>query len=286
MDAAADRGSEQVSSERHFVIGLLRGLGGALLFALPMLMTMEMWYLGLYADRSRLLLLCVLNLPLLFVLARRIGFEKTSSAGQALRDALIAYGLGIVVSAAILALLGILGEQWNASHMMAKIALQAVPASIGALLGRSQLGARSEKNEEEKGEYEGETGYLNELFMMTVGALFLNLNVAPTDEMILIAYKITPFHTLCIVLISIALMHGFVYALHFRGSHGVSEGMPWWQSFIRFTMPGYVIALAVSIYTLWTFGRLDDTSISQLLTASVILGFPGSIGAASARLVL
>lgn len=39
-----------------------RGLGGALLFALPMLMTMEMWELGLYANPLRLLLLCLLNI--------------------------------------------------------------------------------------------------------------------------------------------------------------------------------------------------------------------------------
>ncbi|MNE51313.1 hypothetical protein D3C80_1459360 [compost metagenome] len=122
--------------------------------------------------------------------------------------------------------------------------------------------------------------------MMMVGALFLNLNIAPTDEMILIAYKITPFHTACIVLISIALMHGFVYVLHFKGSHGLPAGSQWWHPFIRFTMPGYVVALAVSIYALWTFERLDHTSLTQILTAAVILGFPASIGAASARLIL
>jgi putative integral membrane protein (TIGR02587 family) len=270
----------------HFITGLARGLAGALLFALPMLMTMEMWFLGLYVNRSRLLLLCILNLPLLIVLARRIGFEKTSSWHEAVRDAVIAYGLGIAVSASILSVLGILNDQLTTSTAIAKIALQSVPASIGALLGRSQLGAHSEEKDEEDGEHQGETGYLHELFMMMVGALFLNLNVAPTDEMILIAYKITPFHTACIVLISIALMHGFVYALHFKGSHGLSDGNGWWQSFIRFTMPGYIIALAVSVYALWTFERLDHTSLSQILTAVVILGFPASIGAAAARLIL
>lgn len=282
--AAAASGQSGGNETEHFLTGLARGLAGALLFALPMLMTMEMWFLGLYVNRTRLLLLCLLNLPLLIMLARRIGFEKTSSWHQAIRDALTAYGLGIAVSAGILLLLGVLDDQLTTSTIVAKVALQSVPASIGALLGRSQLGAHSEEKEQNNGE--GETGYLHELFMMMVGALFLNLNVAPTDEMILIAYKITPFHTACIVLISIALMHGFVYALHFKGSHGLPDGSQWWHSFIRFTMPGYVIALAVSIYALWTFERLDHTSLSQILTAAVILGFPASIGAAAARLIL
>ncbi|WP_223568718.1 TIGR02587 family membrane protein [Agrobacterium tumefaciens] len=271
---------------RQFLIGLARGTAGALLFALPMLMTMEMWFLGLYVNSWRLLLLCILNLPLLLLLARRIGFENINSWSQALRDAITAYGLGIAVSAGVLLLFGILNDQLTASNIVAKVALQSVPASIGALLGRSQLGQHSDAEDEEEGEYSGETSYLHELFMMVVGALFLNLNVAPTEEMILIAYKVTPYHILALCLLSIAIMHGFVYALHFKGSHQLHEGQQWWQSFIRFTLPGYVIAIAISIYTLWTFERLDHPSLSQIMNAAVILGVPASIGAASARLIL
>lgn len=278
-----DTGDDEV---RQFLTGLARGTAGALLFALPMLMTMEMWFLGLYINPWRLLLLCILNLPLLLLLARRIGFENIHSWGQAVRDAITAYGLGIAVSAAVLLLFGILNDQITVSTIITKIALQSVPASIGALLGRSQLGQHSDAQDEEEGEYSGKTGYPHELFMMMVGALFLNLNVAPTEEMILIAYKVTPYHILALCLLSVAIMHGFVYALHFKGSHQLHEGQQWWQSFIRFTLPGYVIAIAISIYTLWTFERLDNTSLSQIMSAAVILGVPASIGAASARLIL
>ena len=286
MAAAINRKDTGDDEVRQFLTGLARGTAGALLFALPMLMTMEMWFLGLYINPWRLLLLCILNLPLLLLLARRIGFENINSWGQALRDAITAYGLGIAVSAAVLLLFGILNDQITVSTIITKIALQSVPASIGALLGRSQLGQHSDAQDEEEGEYSGKTGYPHELFMMMVGALFLNLNVAPTEEMILIAYKVTPYHILALCLLSIAIMHGFVYALHFKGSHQLHEGQQWWHSFIRFTLPGYVIAIAISIYTLWTFERLDHTSLSQIMSAAVILGVPASIGAASARLIL
>ena len=271
---------------KRFSIGLARGTAGALLFALPMLMTMEMWYLGLYVSRERLLLLCILNIPLLIALSHRVGFERTVTWVDAIRDAVIAYGLGVAVSALILLMFGILDDQVTASNLVAKIALQSVPASIGALLGRSQLGMHSEDDDEKKDDERGETGYGHELFMMVVGALFLNLNVAPTEEMILIAYKITPFHAFCLALLSIALIHGFVYALHFKGGHQLAEGMNGWQSFVRFTLPGYVIALLISVYTLWTFERLDHTSLSQMVMPAIILGFPASIGAAAARLIL
>lgn len=272
---------------RRFLVGLARGLAGALLFALPMLMTMEMWSLGLYVDRGRLLILCVAALPLLVVLARRIGFENVTSWRAAVRDAFIAYGLGILIGAAVLLLLGILDDRPTADTIVAEVALQSVPAGIGALLGRSQLGRHSEERDGDgDGKAGGETGYAHELFMMVTGALFFSLNMAPTEEMILIAYRITPVHTLLAVLVSIALMHGFVYALHFRGSHRPAEGSAWWDPFLRFTLPGYVIALSISLYALWTFGRLDHTGFPPAVTAAVVLGLPAAIGAASARLVL
>lgn len=265
-----------------FFTGLARGLGGALLFALPMLMTMEMWELGLYANPMRLLLLCLLNIPLLIALAYRIGFERMSTWSQTLRDAAIAFALGIVLSGMILWFFGLLSRELPLNHMIAMIALQAVPASIGALLGRTQLGMRSEEDDEE----DGESGYFNELFMMIVGALFLGLNVAPTEEMILIAYKIVPGQAVLILLVSIIIMHGFVYSVHFKGGHRVQEGAPWWSSLVRFTLPGYVLAFATSAYTLWTFERLDDTSFAQMVTTIIVLSFPTAIGVASARLVL
>ena len=58
---------------RRFLVGIGRGAAGALIFGIPMLMTMELWYLGFYMERYRLLLLLLVKIPLLVVLAHRIG---------------------------------------------------------------------------------------------------------------------------------------------------------------------------------------------------------------------
>jgi uncharacterized membrane protein len=47
-----------------------------------------------------------------------------------------------------------------------------------------------------------------------------------------------------------------------------------------------MIAVLISLYVLWTFGRLDDVAPAQILMSTIVLSFPGAIGAASARLVL
>ncbi|ODS54791.1 MAG: hypothetical protein ABS40_13415 [Agrobacterium sp. SCN 61-19] len=286
----ADVANETHESARvsRFLVGLARGLAGALLFSIPMLMTMEMWFLGFYMDRERLLLLLVLNLPLLIGLSHRIGFERTATWRESARDAIVAYGMGVVASALILVLLGVIKFGMAPREWVGMVALQAVPASIGALLGRSQLSMQDEDDDEDDSDpsQQASTGYLTELFMMAVGALFLSLNLAPTEEMILLAYKMTIWHALALMALSMMLMHGFVYALAFKGSHSLQEDTPVWHAFVRFTIPGYVVALAVSLYSLWTFGRLDDLGTTEAVLTLVVLGFPAAIGAAAARLIL
>ncbi|MGH6912830.1 MAG: DUF2391 family protein, partial [Geminicoccales bacterium] len=56
--------------------GLGRALGGALIFSLPMLMTMEMWWLGFYMDRWRLSIFTVVTVALLVGLAHYRGLRK------------------------------------------------------------------------------------------------------------------------------------------------------------------------------------------------------------------
>ncbi|MBW9118121.1 TIGR02587 family membrane protein [Rhizobium cauense] len=273
---------------RRFAAGLGRACAGALLFALPMFMTMEMWELGFYMDRTRLLLLLLVNIPLLLILSDRVGFEETMTWRDAGRDAAVAYAVGIVTSFLILTVTGVLDFEQSAFEVIGKIAVQAVPASIGALLGRSQLNGDDDNHDENDDDpiQNGPTDYAGELFLMSVGALFLGLNVAPTEEVILLSYKMTPLHVLAAIVLSLVVMHAFVYAVSFKGGHEIGDDVPAWHIIVRFTLPGYVIALLVSAYTLWTFQRFDDMSVGQMLSTTIVLALPSSIGAAAARLIL
>src|SRR5690606_15162581 len=121
-------------------VGLLRGVAGALIFSLPMLMTMEMWALGVTLDRWRMLALLVGAFPFLLLLSREVGFESTWGWSEDFRDVLIAYGIGIVTSSGLMAVLAILGGPLTPSETAGKIAIQTVPAALGAMLGRGQFG--------------------------------------------------------------------------------------------------------------------------------------------------
>lgn len=260
--------------------GLGRAFGGALIFGLPMLMTNEFWELGAAMDRMRLVLLLATGVPLLVGVAHRVGFEPTFGWREDLRDAFIALGVGLVATALILCLFNLVGGGDSLDAVAGRVAVQAVPAALGAMLARSQFGATDDDEEGSGGR--ALDGYGGTLFMMVVGSLFLSLNIAPTEEVIQIAYMMTPWHALATVALTVAVMHAFVYG------HGVAttEARPWWSEFLRLTLVGYVLALGICLFTLWVFGRIDGVGAGRLLMTLVVLAFPAGLGAAAARLLL
>jgi putative integral membrane protein (TIGR02587 family) len=273
------------SGNRAFLLGLARAFAGAIFFTLPLLMTMEMWALGFYMDGVRLALFILVMVPMLIGLDHYAGFRETSTWTQDAADGLTACGVGFVASAAILSLFNVIDIGMPAREILGKVALQAVPASFGAMLASSQLGDDTERDTPEEARKRN-AGYGGELFFMAAGATFLAFNVAPTEEMILIAFKLTPWHAVALIVTSLLLMHAFVYAVEFRGTRAVPEGAPFGSLFLRYTVVGYAISLLISVYVLWTFGRWQDTALPMFVLTALVLAFPASIGAAAARLIL
>jgi putative integral membrane protein (TIGR02587 family) len=247
-------------------------------------MTMEMWSLGFTMGRGRLLLFMTINFAILVGLSYFAGFEKTFSWKEDALDAFAAFGVGVLTSAALLALFGVITPATPWREIVGKVALQSVPASLGAMLGRKQLGAEQDTGAEEV--RKREAGYGGELFLMLGGALFLAFNVAPTEEMILIAFQMTPGHALALGAVSILVLHVFVYTVGFSGQEDRPEGGTFLSTFLHFTLAGYGIALLVSLYVLWTFGRTDAVALAQIAMMAVVLAFPAALGSAIARLVI
>jgi putative integral membrane protein (TIGR02587 family) len=276
--------SAQHATNGQFWIGLARAFAGALIFSISLLMTMEMWWLGFYMSRGRLALFTVVMVVLLVGLARYSGFRKDTSWRDSVVDAFVGYAVGVASALAFLPLLGVLEPGMSADEIVGKVALQAIAGSIGALLARSQLGGGEDKDKADEDELQHH--YWTELFLMVVGALFVAFTVAPTDEMVLISYMMTPWHAIAAVVISLIIIHTFVYEVEFHGQHAAPAGMGFWTLFLRFSVVGYALVLLTSLYILWTFGRTDATAFGPRLMATVVLALPGSLGAAAARLIL
>lgn len=276
--------SDQASrgfADAELWLGLARAVAGALLFGLPVFMTMEMWRLGFTIPPLRLALFLALSVPLLAGLAYLAGFRRDVGWLDAVVDGLVAWLIGAVTAAGALALFGALAAGMSLAEIAGKVALLAVPAGIGAALASSQLG-ESERNDQQESQ-----SYPGELFLMLAGAVFLAFNIAPTDEVPVIAMQqASPWLALLLVLISLLVLHGFVYGVGFRGGHGVRPGRRPFGELLGLTLPGYVISLLASAYVLWTFGRLEGLAFGPMLHVVLVLGLPASVGAAAARLIL
>lgn len=262
----------------HVLRGLGRAFGGAILFALPVFMTMEVWQLALSVPNYRLALLVVTTIAIAVVLSRYLGFQKKSEEAwrQSAIDAAVALLVGFLAAGLVLWLLSVIEPALTWRNAVSIVAIEALPATIGASFARAQLG-------EGQGVSGSHPSYGHQLFLMAAGAVVFVANIAPTEEVVLIAAKMTEFNVVLLVAVELALMHGFVYAVGFKGGWR-SRGF--WTEFAQFTIVGYVIAALVSAYVLWSFGRFDGTGLLPVVVQTVVLTLPASLGAAAARLIL
>lgn len=267
----------QPSLEEDYGRGLARACAGALIFGFPLLMTMEMWELGFHMDRLRLVVLIGVTVAVTFGLSRFAGFRDDTTLADDALDAMAALLVGFSVSAALLTVMGVIRLDMDLGEVVGMVAVQAAPATMGAILANKQLqqgAGRAPK--------EDRAGYAWQLFLMAAGALFFAYNVAPTEEMLLIGFKMSPWHAIALILLSLLALHALVFTVGFAGQREHEGHL---RAFLHFTLSGYGVALLVSAYTLWTFGRLDS-GFSEAVRAIVVLGFPAALGAALARLVV
>lgn len=286
MSETSAKNSPPENSNSIFFRHLARAFAGAVLFSFPILMTMEMWSLGFYMNGWRLGLFTLLTIPLLVGLSYYDGFETTSSLTDDVVDTFVAYFVGFVCSAALLFLFGVINLEMSADEIVGKISIQAIIGSFGAMFAQSLL-TRGGGEDDESEKRRRDASYFGELFLMGVGAIFLAMSVAPTEEMILISFQMSDWHTLALAAATLALMQAFFYAVEFRGRPRRKAGAKKFaRVFLRFTGIGYAIALLISFYILWTFGSVDEMSFAETLKACVVLGFPAAVGASASRFIL
>ena len=258
---------------------IARACGGAIIFTMPALMTEELWALGSSLAPARLALVLILSFPLLMFLSHAIYFGRAWSWRNDLRAVGLAYGIGLAVSIVILAVFNTFTPPVRTSEVVGHLALQTVPAAIGALLSRNELGSV-------KGRLSAGGAVSGEAGLMIVGALFLSLHLAPTGEISAIAYRMTEWHSLALIVLSLLILYGCSRAVgagSFGSGRGRAQGL---FPYLRFTAIAYALALSICGLLLWTFSGFDGLSAGETAQMVVTLGFPASIGAGAARLIL
>lgn len=273
-----------------------RGAGGALLVGTPLLLTMEMWWGGFVIPPHRLLVFYLANFVVLLALEHYSGFREEGSFLEEVIDAIEALGIGTVVAAIMLFVTAVLDDGLSPRAILGMIILEAIPLSIGASVAISLLagGNGGEEDDGEDGENAGkaererrEAGFWGTQIIGVAGALYFGFNVAPTEEPMMIGLRMTWWHAVLLLLVSLAVVHAILYAVDFRGSERLPQGHGWWRSLVGLGSVSYATAALVALFLLWVFGRIGpDTGLLAALQMTIALAFVTSIGSAAGRLII
>ncbi len=296
---------------REELVDLVRALSGAFLFAIPLLFTMEMWWLGTYISTWRMLALLAIAFLANLGLARAAGFKRKDPDSRNVDQALDALAVGVVASLVVLLALNQLSLDEPLGSILGKIVIQVVPLSLGASVanvifarGASRTGDEGEEGKEEDRrsgpdgdttETGGEvdqpkkesawTATVRDVGATATGAVFLGFSVAPTDEIPMLAGGLSTGHLLALVALTLAITYAIVFASGFDSERGAAAGP--FQSPANETALAYAVSLLISFGAILLFGHatLSDP-LGLLLMETVVLGMPTAIGGAAGRLVI
>jgi putative integral membrane protein (TIGR02587 family) len=266
-----------------------RGIIGGLVFSLPMLYTMEVWWWGFIASPKRLLLFVGATLLLLLAYNRYAGMRRNAVWWEIVVDSFEELGIALVLSTVVLFLLSRIGPEANWQNNLGKIVIEAMVVAIGVSIGTAQLGGRSGRGNQDEGMRGDHESDPPDPWSQTViafcGATVFAANVAPTEEIAVIGLETSPARLLGLACLSMLVgtvtlfFSGFV-----RADRYIIKDGPFWIAFGIVTC--YATALISSAMMLWFFGRFDGASPHAMLAMTVALAFPAVLGASAGRLLI
>jgi putative integral membrane protein (TIGR02587 family) len=270
-------------SVRETAAAYARGVVGGLLVGTPTLMTMEMWWGGFTIPSIRILLLVAVNFGVLLVLQHFSGLHPRKTPAAQLRAAIVAYAIGIVVSAIILLVFAVIKADTVSGDLIRKIALQSVPVSLGASIAASEFG-----DTHEEAEHRQDRALLfPSVGIGIAGAMILGFTVGATEEPMIIGEQLMWPHATGLVVISVALVLGISYGVGRRRLGIDPFDRKWLGFYLRESLVTYAAAILVAAFMLWTFGRIGiDIGLAPSVHMVLVLSLVTALGATAAELLV
>ena len=262
-----------------------RGFVGGLLFSLPLLYTMEVWWTSFIADSTRLVTLLVFTFLLLLGYNRFAGLRHDATWIEVMIDSVEELGLAAVSAAGVLYLIGRIGPSTPAEEMIGKIVVETAVVAIGFSVGSAQLGAGGEDVGKGSIKDDANPNLVHLMVLAVCGAVLFAANVAPTEEILVIAIETEAFRLLGVAILSVVVVGGALYFFDVKGADRFATADHGLDVLIG-TAVTYAVAIVVSTALLWFFGRFDGVATDVAARQIVVLGFPSAIGAATGRLLL
>lgn len=269
------------------LLAVVRAMSGGLLFGVPLLYTMEVWWVGSHTAPAQVAVVLGLLAVPVFVLNHTDGFRASRDVRlrDAVADTLEAVAVGIVATAGVLVLLRELTRSTPIDVALGKVVYESVPFCLGVGVARHFLGGDRSRADADDGSAAGGSATVADLGATTIGAVFISLSIAPTDEVPLIASAMTPGWLLALMAASLATSYAVVFVAGFSGQDKRHSHEGALQRPITETVVCYLLALIIAAALLWVFQR-GLQPWTDLVARAVVLGFPAAVGGAAGRLAM
>ncbi|MGA7729681.1 MAG: TIGR02587 family membrane protein [Chloroflexia bacterium] len=271
---------------------LARATSGAFLFGMPLLFTMEMWWIGSFTEAGKLLLILLLTLSVNIMLAHFEGFKRSSAFADSVAQAIEAVAIGAVASAAVLLVLNRITVGDPLDSILGKIIILAMPLSIGASIANSIFRNRGQGNAESGGDKAESSGKGLPATLVDVGTtigggLFIGFAIAPTEEIPMLAAEMDMWHELALMAFSLFVTYIIVFESGFSAQKGRGQPTGPFQHPLTETVLAYTVSLVVALGTLMIFSQVSlGDPLPDIVSKTIILGLPTSLGGAAGRLLI
>ncbi|HEY9612248.1 TIGR02587 family membrane protein [Allocoleopsis sp.] len=273
---------------------MIRGASGGFLFGIPLLYTMEVWWIGSQISPSLMLAILAITFVVVLLLNHTEGFRKTQSKQffDTVMDSFEALAIGIISATCILFVLGEITQKTPLNESLGKLILESVPFSLGAALAGAFLsGDRWSSSNNQDSDQQGKKSNFNatlaDIGGTLIGAMIIAFNIAPTDEIPMLDAAIAPPRLLAIIAVSLVISYGIVFQAGFTTQKQRRQQKGIFQRPISETVMSYLVSLFASAFMLFFFHRLSlDDPWTLWLSRTLILGLPATIGGAAGRLAI
>ncbi|QKQ75073.1 TIGR02587 family membrane protein [Nostoc sp. TCL240-02] len=282
---------------RSEINDIIRGACGGFLFGIPLLYTMEVWWIGSLAKSQLMMMAIAFMFIVVYLLNQTEGFRKRRYswlAPQAAMDTVEAIAIGLACSAFVLLLLRELTLETSLKESLGKIIFESVPFALGVALANQLLGdSRNSNGEAQKADSttSNTKDELNATFAdvggTLIGATIIAFNIAPTDEITMLAAAASPPWELAMIATSLLISYGIVFQAGFSDQQKRREQKGIFQRPSSETIMSYLVSLLASAFMLWFFQKLTFSDPwTMWLDHTLMLGLPATIGGAAGRLAI